>query len=84
MESRRPRWPWPRLLPLCALTALLYAGAVPSGFVLDDQLAVVSSPVVTGEVSPLEMVTTEGGWPGWLAHDAATEKGARMRRWTTP
>lgn len=59
MESRRPRWPWPRLLPLCALTALLYAGAVPSGFVLDDQLAVVSSPVVTGEVSALEAFTRD-------------------------
>ena len=41
-----------RWVLLCAWTALVYAGAVPSGFVLDDAFAVASSPVVQGEVSP--------------------------------
>ena len=43
-----------RLLLLCALAALVYVGAVPSGFVLDDTLAVETSPVVVGDVSALE------------------------------
>jgi hypothetical protein len=61
VESRPHRWPWPwtRLLPLCALAALVYAGAVPSGFVLDDHFAVVSNPVVTGEVSALKAFTRD-------------------------
>ncbi|MFY0578274.1 hypothetical protein ACN28S_31700 [Cystobacter fuscus] len=44
---------------LGAWTALVYAGAVPSGFVLDDHYAVESNPVVQGEVSPVEAFTRD-------------------------
>jgi hypothetical protein len=50
----RPLWLRRRLLLLCALTALVHAGAVPSSFVFDDHTAVEKNPVVRGEVPPLE------------------------------
>ena len=48
-----------RWVLLGAWTALVYAGAVPSGFVLDDHSAVVGSPVVQGEVSAVEAFTRD-------------------------
>lgn len=43
-----------RLALLCGLAALVYAGAVPSDFALDDAFAVQSNPVVQGQVPAWE------------------------------